>query len=65
MSYKFRPSAFLCPIAVTLASDLQHAVAEVEGVTGQNVEVVGFALSDELTAWLRQALMEQDHPKTE
>jgi len=55
VSYKFRPSSPFCPIAVPLSLDIQHAVAEVEGVTGQNVEVVDFALAEELTKWLRQA----------
>jgi metal-sulfur cluster biosynthetic enzyme len=54
VSYKFRPSSPLCPIAVPLSLEIQHAVAKVEGVTGQNVEVVDFALADELTKWLRQ-----------
>jgi len=56
VTYKFRPSSPFCPIAVPLSSDIQQAVAEVEGVTGQSLQVVGFALSDELTAWLKQAL---------
>lgn len=56
VTYKFRPSSPFCPIAVPLSLDIQHAVAEVEGVTGQDTEVVGFALSDELTTWLKQAL---------
>jgi metal-sulfur cluster biosynthetic enzyme len=55
VSYKFRPSSPFCPIAVPLSLDIQHAVAEVEGVTGQDVEVVDFALAEELTKWLRQA----------
>jgi len=55
VSYKFRPSSPFCPIAVPLSLDIQHAVAEVEGVTGQNVEVVDFALAEELTKWLSQA----------
>jgi len=55
VSYKFRPSSPFCPIAVPLSLDIQHAVAEVEGMTGQNVEVVDFALAEELTKWLRQA----------
>jgi metal-sulfur cluster biosynthetic enzyme len=61
---KFRPSSPFCPIAVPLSLDIQHAIAEVTGVTSQDVEVVGFALSEELTDWLRQALMAQEPPKT-
>ena len=54
VTYKFRPSSPFCPIAVPLARDIQQAVAEVEGVTGQDTEVVGFAMSEELTEWLKQ-----------
>jgi len=56
VSYTFRPSSPLCPIAVPLSNAIQLAVAEVVGVTSQDVKVIGFALSDELTAWLKQAL---------
>ena len=35
---------------------IQLAVADVVGVTSQDVKVIGFALSDELSAWLKQAL---------
>ena len=56
VSYKFRPSSPFCPIAVPLSSDIQHAVADVEGVTGQEMEIVGLALADDLIVWLRQAL---------
>jgi len=56
VSYTFRPSSVFCPIAVPLADAIQRAVAEVPGVTAQEVKVIGFALSDELTAWLKQAL---------
>ena len=56
VSYTFRPSSPLCPIAVPLSNSIQMAVAEVPGVTSQDVKVIGFALSDELTIWLKQAL---------
>jgi metal-sulfur cluster biosynthetic enzyme len=59
VSYKFRPSSPFCPIAVPLSLDIQHAVAEVEGVTGQNVEVVDFALAEELTQWLKNTFEKQ------
>jgi metal-sulfur cluster biosynthetic enzyme len=52
VTYKFRPSSPFCPIAVPLSLDIQKAVAEVEGVTGQDIEVVNFALAEELTEWL-------------
>jgi metal-sulfur cluster biosynthetic enzyme len=64
VSYTFRPSSVFCPIAVPLVDAIQRAVAEVPGVTSQDVKVIGFALSDELTAWLKQALEDrQNKPK--
>jgi metal-sulfur cluster biosynthetic enzyme len=35
VSYKFRPSSPLCPIAVPLSNSIQLAVAEVPGVISQ------------------------------
>ncbi len=51
--YTFRPSSPLCPIAVPLAVSIRDAVAEVEGVTGQQVDVVGYINADDLNAMLR------------
>jgi metal-sulfur cluster biosynthetic enzyme len=56
VTYKFRPSSPLCPIAVPLSNSIRLAVAEVPGVTSQDVEVIDFALAEELTAWLKEAL---------
>lgn len=56
--YKFRPSSPFCPIAISLFVAIQQAVAEVEGVTEQKFEIVGFALGDELMNWLKQAMEE-------
>ena len=56
VSYTFRPSSPLCPIAVPLANTIQRSVAKVPGVTSQDVKVVGFILSDELMELLRRAL---------
>ena len=56
VSYVFRPSSPLCPIAVPLSHEIQLAVAEVPGVTSQDLKIEGFALSDDLIALLRQAL---------
>jgi metal-sulfur cluster biosynthetic enzyme len=61
VALKFRPSSPFCPIAIPLADSIRQAVAEVAGVSEQKVEIVGFALSDELLGWLRQAFMEQDN----
>ena len=52
--YKFRPSSPLCPIAVPLALEIREAVAEVDGVTGQEIQVVGYLQAAELNALLRE-----------
>jgi metal-sulfur cluster biosynthetic enzyme len=52
--YKFRPSSPLCPLAVPLALSIRKAVAEVEGVTGQEIDVVGYVRAAELNAMLRE-----------
>jgi metal-sulfur cluster biosynthetic enzyme len=65
VSYKFRPSSPLCPIAIPLSITIQEAVAEIEGVTDQQVEIVGFALRDELMKWLNQAMQEIGSGKEE
>lgn len=49
VSYCFRPSSPLCPIAYSLAIDIKHAVAEVDGVIGQKIVVEGYVKADELT----------------
>ncbi|HUV90074.1 MAG TPA: iron-sulfur cluster assembly protein [Anaerolineae bacterium] len=52
--YTFRPSSPLCPLAVVLALSIRQAVAEVEGVTGQEIEVIGYVRAGELNAMLRE-----------
>ena len=52
--YKFRPSSPLCPLAVSLALSIREAVGQVEGVTGQEIEVVGYVGAAELNATLRE-----------
>jgi len=52
--YRFRPSSALCPLAVPLALAIRQAVAEVQGVTGQEIEVVGYVGAEALDAWLRE-----------
>jgi metal-sulfur cluster biosynthetic enzyme len=56
VTYTFRPSSPLCPIAVPLANTIQLAIAKVPGVTSQEVKVTSFILSDELMELLEQAL---------
>jgi metal-sulfur cluster biosynthetic enzyme len=52
--YKFRPSSPLCPLAVPLALSIRKAVGQVEGVTGQEIEVVGYVGAAELNVMLRE-----------
>jgi metal-sulfur cluster biosynthetic enzyme len=59
VAYTFRPSSPLCPIAVSLASKILCAIAEVEGVTGQDPKVAGYVLADDLTEMLSQYLAEK------
>jgi len=54
VTYKFRPSSPFCPIAVPLSLMIQNTVAAVPGVAGQEMEIVGYIQSEELTALLRE-----------
>jgi metal-sulfur cluster biosynthetic enzyme len=46
--YTFRPSSFVCPIAVSLAMDIKKAVAEVPGVKSQEIAVEGYLMAEDL-----------------
>jgi len=46
--YTFRPSSFVCPIAVMLAVNIKKAVAEVPGVKSQEIAVEGYLMADQL-----------------
>lgn len=52
VSYIFRPSSPLCPIALTLVMNIIDAVKSVEHVTDQKVTVVDYIGADELNAIL-------------
>jgi metal-sulfur cluster biosynthetic enzyme len=54
VSYRFRPSSPLCPLAVHLALGIRDAVAAVQGVTEQEIEVVGYVGADGLNALLKE-----------
>jgi len=54
VSYRFRPSSPLCPLAVHLALGIRDAVAEVPGVGEQEIEVVGYVGAQDLNALLRE-----------
>lgn len=59
VSYKFRPSSFLCPLAVSLSLKIQQAIAEVDGVAAQDIEVVGYIHAYQLTELLRRSLADK------
>jgi metal-sulfur cluster biosynthetic enzyme len=54
--YTFRPSSYLCPIAVSLAMEIKRAIAEVPGVTAQEIAVEGYLAADELEKLINQEI---------
>jgi metal-sulfur cluster biosynthetic enzyme len=62
VTYKFRPSSALCPLAIPLSLEIQKAVSEVPGVTDQELEIVGYLKVEELAELIRQQ-MEQDRAR--
>ncbi len=54
--YTFRPSSFVCPIAVTLALDIKKAVAEVPGVTSQEIAIEGYLMAEELEKLINEEI---------
>jgi metal-sulfur cluster biosynthetic enzyme len=54
VTYRFRPSSPLCPIAVPLAQMIKDAICKVPGVTGQTIEVTNYIQASLLTKLLNQ-----------
>ena len=54
--YTFRPSSFVCPIAVSLAMNIKKAVAEVPGVTSQEIAVEGYFSAADLEKLINQEI---------
>lgn len=52
VSFKFRPSSPLCPLAVPLSLEIRKVIDKVEGVRELDMEIVGFIQAEELMAWL-------------
>lgn len=52
--YRFRPSSPLCPLAVSLATEIKHAVAAVPEVKQQQIEVTNYIKAEELTELINQ-----------
>jgi len=53
ISYVFRPSSPLCPIAVPLALGIIDAIKEVPGITGQQITVQDYSQADQLNEILK------------
>jgi metal-sulfur cluster biosynthetic enzyme len=49
VTYIFRPSSPVCPIAVSLAQQIKQAVAQVPGVVSQTIIVEGYVVAEQLT----------------
>jgi metal-sulfur cluster biosynthetic enzyme len=49
VSYTFRPSSPLCPIAVYLVQQIKFAVSQVPGVSDQQIRVIDYIAAEELT----------------
>lgn len=54
VSYTFRPTLPLCPLAAPLAVEIRRAVRDTPGVTSQSIQVEGCARSKELTELLHE-----------
>jgi len=47
--YTFQPSSPLCPLAVFLVTQIKQAVAEIPGVTAQEIKIEGYIAEEKLT----------------
>ena len=54
VSYTFRPSSPVCPLAVSLVQQIKLAVSEVSGVESQEITVKGYVGAEELTALINE-----------
>ena len=52
ISYAFRPSSPVCPIAVTLAMNIKTAIGEVDGVKKQEITIKNYVNAEELNEYL-------------
>jgi metal-sulfur cluster biosynthetic enzyme len=56
VSYTFRPSSPVCPIAVSLAQQIKRAVAQVPGVVSQTITVAGYVAAEQLTILINKEI---------
>lgn len=57
VSYCFRPSSPLCPLAYSLVLDIKRAVGSVPGVARQRIVVSGYVRAEELTEMINQEMI--------
>ncbi len=60
IEYKFRPSSPLCPIAIPLSTMIKQAIDEVDGVTGQDIEIVGHIQASEFTTLFKEWMASEE-----
>lgn len=58
VTYTFRPSSPLCPIAVPLALMIIQAINVVPGVTGQSMKVIDYIQAEQLNELINTILTE-------
>jgi metal-sulfur cluster biosynthetic enzyme len=54
VSYQFRPSSPLCPIAIPLAQSIKEGIASVPGVTEQTIMVSNYVQAALLTELINE-----------
>jgi metal-sulfur cluster biosynthetic enzyme len=55
---RFRPSSFVCPLALELAQEIRHSLREIEGVKSVHVEVTDCLWADDIN----KAITEEESP---
>ena len=51
---KFRPSSFVCPLALEMAQEIRHCLREIEGVKSVHVEVTDCLWADDINKAIRE-----------
>lgn len=51
---EFRPSSFVCPLALDLAQEIRHNLKEIEGVKSVRVEVIDCLWADDINKAIRE-----------
>jgi metal-sulfur cluster biosynthetic enzyme len=51
---EFRPSSFVCPLALDLAQEIRHSLKEIEGVKSVRVEVTDCLWADQINKAIRE-----------